>query len=142
MRLTTLFAITFAGVAPTISAQQFSVQDVERELISGSSKINSSLPFFLNRDVRLDSRFPGPGLRLTYVATVLNRSNGSPASVQELSPERVKAGICNDERRRVLLLNGVVFSYKYRREDLTPLTTLSRSRQGLRFQFIPLIRRL
>lgn len=120
--LTMLVSLALANAA---EAQQFSVRDVQRELIAGSSQLNSTLPMWINRDVRLDTSFPGPGLRLTYVATVMNGPDNTPATVSEINPERIKPGICNDLRRRVLLLNGVVFSYMYRREDLKPLTTLS-----------------
>ncbi len=106
-------------------AQKVSVDEVQKELITGSSQLNRTLPMWINRDVRLDSSFLGPGLRLTYVATVMNSGPNVPATVGELSPERVKVGICNDQRRRILLVNGVTFSYMYRREDLKPLITIS-----------------
>ena len=106
-------------------AQKVSVEEVQKELITGSSQLNRTLPMWINRDVRLDSSFPGPGLRLTYVATVMNSGSNAPATIDELSPERVKVGICNDQRRRTLLVNGVTFSYMYRREDLKPLITIS-----------------
>ena len=106
-------------------SQKVHPSDIEKELISGSSQLNRTLPMWINRDVRLDSSYPGPGLRLTYVATIMNDDTNAPATIAELKPDRVKIGICNDQRRRILLLNGVVFSYAYRRQDLRPLTTIS-----------------
>lgn len=78
---------------------------------------------WINKDVRLDTSFPGPGLKLTYVATVMNSGLNTPTTAGELNLDRLKPGICNDPNRQILLLNGVVFSYMYRREDLKPIAT-------------------
>jgi hypothetical protein len=124
MRPAHILGLSGLVLATVVHAQQFSVVDIEKELVAGSSQLNRTLPMWINRDVRLDTSFPGHGLKLTYVLTITNTANGMPATINELSPERVKVGICNDPQRRVLLLNGVAFHYMYRREDLKPLANI------------------
>lgn len=124
MKTKIIFSVVISLFSSFATAQKFSVADVERELVAGASQLNKTLPMWINRTVRLDTSFAGPGLRLTYVATVMNSSPNVPASASDLNPERLKPGICNDTKRRVLLLNGVVFSYMYRREDLKPILTI------------------
>lgn len=124
MRTKIIFGVAASLLSSFAIAQKFSVADVERELVTGASQLNKTLPMWINRSIRLDTSFAGPGLKLTYVATVMNSSPNVPASASDLSPERLKPGLCNDTRRRVLLLNGVIFSHMYRREDLKPILTI------------------
>ena len=106
-----------------VTAQKYSVTEVEKSLVSGSSQLNKTLPMWINKSVRLDTSFPGPGLKLTYVGTVMNSDTNTPPTASELNFDNLKPGICNDPNRKILLLNGVTFSYLFRRQDLKPIAT-------------------
>ena len=95
--------------------------DVEKSLFIMANKLNDTLPMKINKYVRLDTSFAGPGLKFTYVATALTYEDGTALKASDLNLEKLAVGLCNDQNRRIHLLNGVVFTYMYRNIDLKPL---------------------
>jgi hypothetical protein len=120
-----LFVSLTVGLSTMAFAQKYSIEQIETGLRNGSNDLNRTAPMWINRDVRLDTSFVGPGLKFTYVLTFMNPSPGVKAKASELDPMRLKPGLCNDTGRRVFLLNGTTFVYAYRGEDLQPLITAS-----------------
>ena len=115
-----IFALILS--APALSnAQKYSEFEVLKVLSEASNQLNKSLPLQMNRAVRLDTSFPGPGLVFTYVLTFGNHlTTGKPASVDDYDFEKIKNGLCNDSGRRAFLENGVTFRYLYRDQKLKP----------------------
>lgn len=66
----------------------------DQVLVEVSKKLNTTLPLQLNKGTRLDTTFPGPGNRLTYIYTLLNfpADGRQPAEIiAAIKPQLVNA---------------------------------------------------
>lgn len=116
-----LLTLAISLIASHAYAQKFTIAEVTNELISGANTLNRTLPMFINKDIRLDTSIPGPGLRMTYIATVMNSKANASTTRSDLNLELLKPGFCSESSKQLLMKNGVVFAFMYRNQDLKPI---------------------
>jgi len=101
------------------AAPQYSQSDLEYFLKQTSEKTNKSLPMILSGDIRLESTIPGPGLKLTYLYTLLSYSSTDPNVRAWIQSNRMTVlnGVCTSADMKPFIQYGVQLVYLYRGND-------------------------
>ncbi len=91
----------------------------ERWLVENARDLSRSLPLQVDAETRLDSVTAGPGRRLNYRYTLINRARASidiesfNANMQPL----LRTSVCGKAGMQALLQNGVTLVYNYLASD-------------------------
>jgi hypothetical protein len=96
--------------------------DMEKVLVEMTKILNKDLPRDISEYKRLDTTAPGPGLRFTYIFTLLKDTSKSVTRTDitnylQQESQLVKSGFCTNPKTLFIAKNGVTASYSYRLSD-------------------------
>ena len=92
---------------------------IEEKLTQASNSLNQRLPMTLDKQTRIESTFPGPGKKWTYLFTLVSirSSDMTQQQLQDGLGENIKRGVCTSKEMLVFIKGGVQFVYRYRGSD-------------------------
>ena len=106
----------FVLVALLVSALSIYAKGIDDKFLADIAvQINKQLPVIFDKENRLDSVTPGPGLRLTYNYIMPTPSDKKLFYRQKLS--QLKIEVCPIPDMKLYLLGGVIICYSYRASD-------------------------
>ncbi len=129
-----LAAVVVVGIGVFIvrespAYKQHKNSEVESRLIESfelaAEQINAQVPKMIDNDTLLDKATVGPGPRLTYHYTLLNRKSGevdADLMLSILKPD-VMNKICGNQEMKTTLQYGGIYTYSYSGNDNVAILT-------------------